>query len=189
MIREKMRKMIEREINCLKDEPVVLFLINSNYHLEIKIAILKQLVREDTSGIYVTLNRPYVSLIDMLQKGKINTNRIFFIDCITKAVGQEEEAKNVLYAESPQNLTKLCLTIEEAGKALPSRKKFLVLDARTTRTIYNSAGTVSKFLHFLTNKVRLLGLDGIFLSIEKELDTEIEEQLRQFVDRVIDLSG
>jgi len=187
MITEKITKKIKKEISSLDEMPITFFLVNSSQYLSVNISILKELTVKDSSGIYVTLNRPFTSLLDMFKNGKIPMDSIFFIDCITKTVGKVDESKNVFYAESPQNLTKLSLIIEEAGKALPTKKKFIVLDALTTLTIYNSSGTVSKFLHFLTNKMRILGLSCILMSLEKELETEIKEQVEQFVDNVINL--
>ncbi len=188
MMKEKMIKRIKKEMKDLRKQGVILFLINSGQYLDINTTILKSLVSDESSGIYVTLNRPYESLVEMLKESKINTERIFFIDCITKIAGKGKEAKNVLYLDSPQNLTSLSLIIEEAGKALPSGSRFMVLDALTTLTVYNSTETVLKFLHFLTNKIRIMRLDGVLLSVNKELEPMIQEQVEQFVDKIINMS-
>jgi hypothetical protein len=72
--------------------------------------------------------------------------------------------------------------------AIPSKNKSLFVDSISTLLIYNRAETVSKFLHFLTGKIRVLNLNGVLLSTEKELDPEFADQLEQFVDKTVDLS-
>ena len=182
-------KKIKDAFHDMEGEHIYLFTVNAKEYLNTNIAILKEVVkRDDAAGIYVTLNRPYASLTKILQRNDVNTDRIFFIDGTTKIIGETKKAENVFYVESPQNLTALSVTITEAVEALPSKNKFLILDALTTLTIYNSTATVSRFLHFLTNRMRILKLDGILLSIEKELNPVIAEQLEQFIDKVIDLS-
>jgi len=178
---------IKEALEELGEDYVALFIINAREYLETNMTILRNITKNDATGIYVTINRPYDSLKKMLQQSNADTKRIFFIDCITKTLGHCEEAENVLYLESSQNLTGLSIAIAEAIKALPGENKFLILDSLTALVIYNPAGAISKFLHYLTSKMRMLKLRGILFSIGKEVDPKIAEQLQQFVDKVIDL--
>jgi hypothetical protein len=52
--------------------------------------------------------------------------------------------------------------------------------------IYLSSQNISKFIHFVTNKLRLMDISGIFLAVEKGLDPMLMTQLTTFVDTVID---
>lgn len=52
--------------------------------------------------------------------------------------------------------------------------------------IYLSSPSISKFIHFLTNKLRLMDISGIFLAAEKGLDPMLMNQLITFVDKVIE---
>jgi len=51
--------------------------------------------------------------------------------------------------------------------------------------IYISPTNLAKFLHYITNKLRLLEIKGIFLAVNKGLDPEFQVQLSTFVDIVI----
>lgn len=183
---------IAKTKDAFKEVPeqwLLLFIVNAKEYLETNMAILKEVKKqEDIGGIYITLNRPYASLIKILEQNNIKTDNLFFLDCITKTVGAEKEQENCLFLESPQNLTQLAIAIDEIAKAMPMKNKFLFIDALSTLLIYNQAGTVAKFLHFITGKMRVLELKGVMLSVEKELDPKIAEHLEQFVDKVIDLS-
>jgi hypothetical protein len=56
----------------------------------------------------------------------------------------------------------------------------------STMLIYLSSPNISKFIHFVTNKLRLMDISGIFLAVEKGLDPMLMTQLTTFVDTVID---
>ena len=183
---------IEKIKNAFKDLPehwLLLFIINAEDYLETNLAILNEVLKpKDAVSVYVTLNRPYSVLIKILEKNNISTDKMFFIDGITKTLGSEKEEKKCLFLENSQNLTNIAISIDEIMSAIPSKNKSLFVDSMSTLLIYNKVGTVSKFLHFLTGKIRVLNLNGILLSTEKELDSEFADQLEQFVDKTVDLS-
>jgi hypothetical protein len=52
--------------------------------------------------------------------------------------------------------------------------------------IYLSSRNITRFMHFVTNKLRLLNVAGIFLAVEKGLDPDLLVQLITFVDEVIE---
>jgi hypothetical protein len=52
--------------------------------------------------------------------------------------------------------------------------------------IYIPSINISKFIHFVTSKLRLLNSPGIFLAVDKSLDPLLTSQLITFVDKVID---
>ena len=178
--------------NAFKDLPehwLLLFVIDTEEYLEKNIAILNEVLKqEDAVGVYVTLNRPYSVLIKILEKNNINTDKLFFIDCITKTIEPEKEEKKCLFLKNPQNLTNIAIAIDEIMSTISSKNKSLFVDAMSTLLIYNRAENVSKFLHFLTGEIRVLNLNGILLSTKEELDPELADKLEQFVDKIVDLS-
>ena len=169
-----------------------LLIVDSMKYLETSIAVLNEETRFGASGIYVTLNRPYVSLINVLKKNKCRTDGVVFIDCITKTAGQNEKTKDVVYVRSPQALTALSIAVSRAAKELnrsnDAPDKFLILDALTTLAVYNPQNTVSRFLHSLINMTRILKLNCVLLSTET-MDSGLSDHLEQLVDQTIDLNG
>lgn len=180
---------IKNAFNDLPEHWLLLFVINAEDYLEKNMVILNEVLKqEDTVGVYVTLNRPYQVLTKILEKNNIDTDKLFFIDCITKTIEPENEEKKCLFLENPQNLTNITIAIEEIMSTIQSKNKSLFVDPLSTLLIYNRTETVSKFLHFLTGKIRVLNLNGVLLSTEKDLDPEFADQLEQFVDKIVDLS-
>ncbi|ODS41409.1 MAG: hypothetical protein A7315_15225 [Candidatus Altiarchaeales archaeon WOR_SM1_79] len=68
---------------------------------------------------------------------------------------------------------------------MPEGNRFIFMDALSTLLIYNSAGTTAKFAHFLMTKIKLLGLNGVFMSVEEGLDKQLLSQIEQFCDKCI----
>ena len=59
-------------------------------------------------------------------------------------------------------------------------------DSFSTMLIYLSSANISKFIHFVTNKLRLMDISGVFLAVEKGLDPLLMTQLTTFVDMVVE---
>ena len=90
-------------------------------------------VRERTTpGIYVSLNKSHKGSETFLKKAKVNTQQLFFIDCVTTEK-KEEGAIHV----SPDDLEILKSTIYSFVDQIKGRH-FLVIDALSTLLIYNN---------------------------------------------------
>jgi hypothetical protein len=84
------------------------------------------------------------------------------------------------------NLTDPGIAVTEVLKENAGEKVCILYDSVSTMLIYLSSPNISKFIHFVTNKLRLMDISGIFLAAEKGLDPMFVSQLTTFVDRVID---
>jgi len=95
-------------------------------------------------GIYVSLDKTQKSTENILKKAKINTNKLFFIDCVTS----EKIRDDVLHI-APDQLDLLSSAISTFIKDIKG-KKFLVVDALSTLLIYNDENKVAKFVKEIT---------------------------------------
>jgi len=177
-------------IRSLPKNLIVLINVKSVDYQKTNIEILRVLANEENlPGVYITVNKPYKTMKRILEEEGIKTDNLFFIDCITKTSGGEidQNDKKVFYLDTPENLTGIGVAMGEAIRHIPSEDKFLFMDSLSTLLIYRSVGTVAKFSHFLTGRMRVWGLRGILMSVEKETDPEFISQLTQFCDAVITL--
>ncbi len=142
------------------------------------------------SGVYLTFNRPYENIKTMLQNDGVKTDNLFFIDTVSNlARGKSEKTENCLYVGSPESLTEISIAINQAIQALPGDEKFLFLDSVSALLIYNQAGTVARFAHVLTVKMRELNIMGVLISLELETDELLFSRLSQFSDKMIVIDG
>lgn len=182
---------IQKGFETLPSNFIVLILVDAIDYLQVNLDVLKYIINErGMSGIYITINRPADSMMKTLEENHINTQKIFFIDCISKTVSRGVERKeNILYTTSPQNLTDIGIAISEIASSIKSPDYFLLFDSLSTLLVYNSARTVTKFSHFLTNTIRMNNLKGVIMSVEKETDKLVLRTLYVLSDKVIDLGG
>lgn len=181
---------IAKTVNSLPKGTIVLFLVDYKDYDKANLNLLHYLVaKKKARGIYLSINKPYTSLVNILKKNRIDTDKMFFIDCITRSAGGEAERKdNCLFISSPTNLTDLGIALDDAIESLGNVEKFVFLDSISTLLIYHDAETVLHFSHFLTARARLKNFYGIFITVESEADAKLVRTLSQFCDKVVKLS-
>jgi KaiC/GvpD/RAD55 family RecA-like ATPase len=153
------------------------------------IEIIRQLIIDKQSVLVVTTNQPYTTLVKNYENCGLDISRIWFVDAITKsALGRiPQEARNCRFVKNPANITDLGIVITDVLNKFPDQKPCILFDSISTMLIYIPSINISKFFHFITNKLRLMNFSGIFLAVEKGLDPDVLTQLTTFVDEVIDL--
>lgn len=170
-----MQLSLQKTVSRLPKNYLILLLTESD-GLKEAANLVKQLLERESSVVYVTVNKPSVVVMHYLKRAGARVERVFFVDCATASVsGESARARNTLFV-SPQNLTGLSLAMNELITELPG-KKAVVFDSMTTLAVYNPVPTVERFAHFIANKIRLNGADGILLAsadANKELLTVIK---------------
>lgn len=152
------------------------------------IEIIRQLIANKNPVLVITLNQPYATLVNSYAKNGLDVSKICFIDAITTyALGKFPlDAKNCRFVNNPANMTDLGIAITEMLHRYPDKKPCIVFDSISTMLIYIPSITISKFIHYVTSKLKLLNSPGVFLAVEKSLDPLLMTQLVTFVDEVID---
>jgi hypothetical protein len=97
------------------------------------------------------------------------------------------EVRNCRFINNPTNLTDLGIAVTEVLKENAGKKVCILYDSISTMLIYLSSPNISKFIHFVTNKLRLMDISGVFLAAEKGLDPLLMTQLKMYVDAIIDM--
>lgn len=180
----------DKSIKNLK-EYIALATVSSKYYEKTNLEIVKYLTKDkNIPGVYVTLNKPYSVMEEKFRNYSIDTRMIIFIDAITKTVGGKiSKTKNCLFIGNPENLSDISVSMDQAVRALPGTSKFLFFDSLNTLLLYNKVNTVARFVHFLSGKMRIWKVKGIIISLQKESDKELIDQLSQFCDVLIDFKG
>jgi hypothetical protein len=151
-----------------------------------------ELIREISSHGYhtiiVTINFPYNILSKLYAENGVDLTTVSFIDAVTRnSIGTVENIPGVVrFVNNPANLTDLGIAVTEVLKEHSDRKVCILYDSVSTMLIYLSSQNISKFIHFVTNKLRLMDVSGVFLAVEKGLDPMLISQLTTFVDTVVD---
>lgn len=162
---------------------VVLYTVPSEEYVKNVKNVLREAAADHTV-IYVTTNKPYTQLVKTLDDAGIDTENVFFIDCISKHLGEKPEAENCLLLDGPQQLTDLSIAIKESLKQLPEENRVLFFDSLSVLLMYNDAASIGKFASFIINKMRSLDVDTVMLALEEDTDNNIISKVQSFVDEV-----
>ena len=183
----EVRETFKKESKDLKDF-IILITLDAKSYQRAFIDLVKFLVNEQNiPGVYVTLNKPFDIMQRTFASNNIDTRIVIFIDAASRT--ETKKVENCLYIGSPEKLSDLSVAMDQAVKALPKTEKFLIFDSLNTLSIFNKPGTVARFLHFLTGKMREWKVKGIIITIGRETEPALLDELTQFSDARIDSGG
>lgn len=171
----------------IPEKGIVLVVSKTNHYNEVNNKIIKTIVNSKNKYcVYLSLNKPSFTIFEDLSNIGVNLSKILLVDCVTKLAGDDiERAGNVVFIESPQNLTEIGTILDETLKRAPSIGSFLFLDSISTMLLYNAARNVAAFIHFLTLKIRYYKMAGVIVSLEEEETRQLIAQISQFCDSKI----
>jgi KaiC/GvpD/RAD55 family RecA-like ATPase len=183
----KIEEEFKKKVKDLKQYVAIATVDAKNYQ-KTNLGIIKHLTEhKNIPGVYVTLNKPFKTMEGVFKKEKIDIRMIIFIDAVTKTAGGEvEKTDKCLFIGAPDNLSDISIAMDQAVRSLPSKERFVFFDSLSTLLMYNNVPTVARFIHFLAGKMRAWKVKGIIVSLRKEKDKELIDELMQFCDIALD---
>ncbi|MBN2457537.1 hypothetical protein JXB31_00210 [Candidatus Woesearchaeota archaeon] len=166
----------------LEENQALLFVISpDNYQTFVK-DFAKNYMNKGVS-CYITLGRPYQSLVNNLKKMKVDTDSIFFIDTSTRMASMTlSQQDNCLFIESPSALTNLSIAMNKVVET--SDPKYILFDSLSTLMIYNPEKVIIKFAKDIINKVRATNTKIVLLCLDGKDEVNIIEKISMFVDKM-----
>jgi hypothetical protein len=167
---------------------MILALSSADTARENTVAMIRDLEGAGYFIVIISTNQPFEVMRRTYEKNGIDLSSIFFIDAITNyAIGSTPAGiPGVKFISSPSNLTELGIAITGVMGELSSEKTCVIFDSVNTMFIYLPSVGVSKFLHYIGNRLRILGIPGIFLAVGTGLNPMILSRIDTLVDEVID---
>ena len=134
---------------------------------------------------YITLNKPYNNLIEVLKKNSIDIEKFNFVDAITSTVIKPASIKNCRFVTAPNALTELNLAI---GKECISHNSDLfIFDSLSSLLIYEKGPTLIRFVHSVINELRTYNIKIIFTLLKEDYVSTLMKDLNMFVDKIIEI--
>ena len=178
------------EFTIHEDEKrIILALSPSRTYRENTVQMIKEIQKGSSLRIIVIcVNQPAEFLMDFYGRNSIDTNRIFFIDAITLyATGNApENVENCRFVSKPNDLTAMGIAVTTVLKKFEGEKTMIFLDSVNAMLIHSSSSDLTKFIHFIISKLRIMSIAGILLAVEKGLDPVLLSQLMTFADDLIE---
>jgi len=163
----------------------IIIVFSKNYQKEL-LSVIKKLTGLFDRICYVSLNKPYDFLVKHFKSNKVNIEKLFFIDAVTKSsVTNPPSVKNCLFISSPGALTELSITISEVNKVyMPD---VIFFDSASTFLIYEKEEVVVKFLHHIINSLRGQSIKVISAVMEDDVESVLMKDLIMFADTTLNL--
>ena len=180
-------KKLNQQLQVIPKDSIVLVETSAENISEVTMAVVKFLTKQNDNGIIVSANRPYVNLIDTYQRNKIDTNKVYILDLISKNQNADIPAENVMFIKNASSLTDISLSVNEHIKKLEG-KKFVFIDSITTMLIHNEPYVFARFMHSIFTRMRLNGIGGIMISITDRTNREVRAEIAQLCDKVIKIN-
>lgn len=170
------------------EKRIILALSPSKTYRENSILMIREIQRRGMLTIVICINQPASFLLDFYNKNGVDTSRVFFIDAITQyATGFVAECPdNCKFVAKPNDLTAIGIALTTILKKFEQEKAVIFLDSVNAMLIHSSSVDLSKFIHFVISKLRIMNIAGILLAVEKGLDPVLLTQLTTFADEQIE---
>lgn len=169
----------------IEENRVVVLIIPDEQYTQKLLGITREVVEVSNSALYVSLNRPYQTLAESFSAAGIDASKLSYVDAVTQTASKAEDSgDNVKYVSSPGALTELSLTI---AKILDTKKHdFLLFDSLSTLLVYENEMVVTRFIHSLMSKLRVLNCKGVFTCLKRDVDSVVIKDLNMFADMILD---
>ncbi len=176
-------------LSSINDEEIYLVMASAAEIRNKNIELIKMLLAKDYHVLVIATNQPFDVLKKNFEKSGIPLEKISVVDTVTKyALGRDHDPeRNCRFVSNPADLTGIGIAVTESLAGLKGKKVSLLFDSVNSMLIYISSQNITRFIHFVTNKLRLMHFAGIFIAVEKGLDPDVLIQLTMFVDTIIDM--
>jgi len=147
-----------------------------------ELEFIGRFVKKGFSVLFVGFNQPYDKVSKGFKKLKIDTDKVTFIDCVSKG---NKPVKNVIYAEHRELLTNIKLKMDSVWQSMKG-KKLLFSDCSEFLLEFAPRTIVFRFVQDCAQN---LSKDGIviFCFLNGTADEITEKKLKHLFDESIDL--
>jgi len=172
----------EADVHGLKAGSILTINVSSPHtHFE-AYSVLNALPSE---GVCVTLNRTANNLQRMIQQHGLDTRKLHFVDAVTVPIQDTRRMDGCSYVPDPRNLADLASLIERAVQGMKPGDKFVIVDCFHDLGYYHDEHTIIQFLDFLTQRLKVLRLKGIFLIDQNRLSRKVKKRLFEVSDKMV----
>jgi archaellum biogenesis ATPase FlaH len=136
-----------------------------------------------SNGAYVSLHRPFNNLLDNFSTAKIDSKKLFFIDCVTK---NEMDIPNCYFIGNEKDLKSIYLALSSHLKF--KKSSFVFIDSLTSLCLCNDEKSVLRFSKNMIKKIHSKKLNGIIIGVSDNHHKKFLEEISAHCDETIDLN-
>ena len=149
---------------------------------EILIKLLGIMSGDYNKILYISIAKPYESLIKSFERDEIDINKFYFIDCVTGTEKDVQSTGNCTFISSPRALDEIQTTIIDVLKN--QKIDITLIDSAAHLSTYYEHTDVLQFMHRLMAELLVANCKGI-LPFPKESADSLRRSIEMFTDTTI----
>ena len=162
----------------------LLIVQRENYN-DIALGITAETSRESNRICYVTLNKTYNAILQMLKDKGIETKNFFFIDTITPTLMTVKETPRVSFVESLGSGSSLGdLMNEIRSLVIGSQVDTIIFDSLSSLIIYIGEEKTLWWLNDLISFLEKNNISILLFALEGDADNRVIKQIGMRVDKL-----
>ena len=132
--------------------------------------MIKQLLDQGYKGVYISFQRPFSNVKQLLTDSNIDIDQLSFIDAASALSGETQITDNHLININEQiAVDDLVRAVYTSLDHLNGEKKFIFIDSLTTITLYKPLSETMRFSEFLVSTVKKEKNITLFFNVAKDL--------------------
>ena len=97
---------------------------------KVELEIIKGMTSKGYYLVYINATKPYSTMMKVFGNAKIDTEKVFFIDLVTRLVGMDiQRAGNCVFC-SPQSLTDIGILVQTTVESIPKEYELIGENSR-----------------------------------------------------------
>ena len=157
-----------------------LFIIPYESYNEKMLGIIKNSSRKYNKICYISLNKTYSGIGEMIKKQNIDLNKFYFIDSVTPSLFRIKPHKNCTFIEDPSDLEKAGNLILNTIKT--QKSDLVIIDSISSLLVYKSDKEVMPFVEYLLSFLEEMKIDVILFALKQDINHPCIEQIEMRVD-------
>ena len=166
---------------------VVMMEHSAENYFEANIELIKALIEQGYTGVYLSFQRPYNNVASILMDHGIDIDKLHFVD-IASALTGESQAQNdhVVMINKEVAIDDIVRAVYTSLEQQPAEKQFIFIDSLTTLTLYKSLSETMRFSEFLVQTVRKKETITLIFNVAADLaQKQFIQDIAFRVDQVI----
>lgn len=143
----------------------------------------REAVDKGRQVLILAADRPYKVVQSELAQGGIRAAQILDVITLSSGRAMAERPADVTFLHSPTMLEMMVMRIEQITHRM--QNPHVVVDSLSALALYNGAGPVEEFSHYLTNRLRMQGITADLLVHGNPDGEKMQGRIRTFVDTTL----
>jgi hypothetical protein len=169
-----------REVTANAEKKVSFLMLSPKQINDTMFSLIKEYSLASKAIIIVSFFTPIIEI-----KKTFGGKNIYFIDCTQN---EEKTDENTVLTTNPSDLTGIMVAIDSIEKKVAGNK-IILFDAINMMEAYNEQKKIGRFMHALSNKIRLNENTLIIITIKESTEPKTLELFKQFSDKSYDYSS